>query len=106
MVHCYQKRSLWTVRAQTQASQPPNFEEEKERLILKQREGVWICYGRIQGEYQIYLSDVTVLATKLVEDAICVPFMAARTYYAQSQRKILDSSSASTCEKKKVCHGC
>ena len=57
------------MRAQTQASQHPNFEEEEECLGLKQREGVWICYGRIQGEYPIYLPDVAVLATKLVEDA-------------------------------------
>lgn len=63
------QETLWIVRAQTQAIQHPNFKEEKERLGLKQREGVWICYGRIQGEYPIYLPDVAVLATRLVEDA-------------------------------------
>ena len=64
-----QQELLCIERAQTQASQQPNFNQEREQLGLWQFEGLWKCCGRIQGEYPIYVPDTSVLAVKLAEDS-------------------------------------
>ena len=56
--------------AQQQAVRDPKFAEDKEQLQLKMSEsGVWECYGRMQGEYPIYLPDTALLTTKVVHRA-------------------------------------
>ena len=45
-------------QTQQRALSHPTFLEDKEQLRLEvNRDGIWECHGRIQGEYPIYLPD-------------------------------------------------
>jgi hypothetical protein len=59
------QRLLWVKRAQSNC----DLEEDRLRLNLQPNtNGILECRGRIQGHYPVYIPDINLLATKLVED--------------------------------------
>ena len=51
-------------------SNTKNFEIGRQHLNLKMNpEGIYECQGRIQGDYPVFISNESVLAEKLVEEA-------------------------------------
>ena len=52
------RETFWVKSAQQQASESEKFLEDKEQLNLQlNKEGIWECHRRIQGEYPVYLPD-------------------------------------------------
>ena len=61
---------FWVKRTQQQAVNSETFVEDKLQLNLQlNTDGVWVCCGRIQGEYPLYSPDSSLLTTKLVQRA-------------------------------------
>ena len=61
---------FWVKRTQQQAVNSETFVEDKLRLNLQlNADGIWVCCGRIQGEYPLYLPDSSLFTTKLVQRA-------------------------------------
>ena len=61
---------FWVKRTQQQAVNSERFVEEKLQLNLQlNADGIWVCCGRIQGEYPLYLPDSSLFTTKLVQRA-------------------------------------
>ena len=57
-------------REQHLYSNTKNFEIGRQHLNLKMNpEGIYECQGRIQGDYPVFISNESVLAEKLVEEA-------------------------------------
>ena len=61
---------FWVKQTQQQAVNSERFVEEKLQLNLQlNADGIWVCCGRIQGEYPLYLPDSSLFTTKLVQRA-------------------------------------
>ena len=61
---------FWVKRTQQQAVNSETFVEDKLQLNLQlNADGIWVCCGRIQGEYPLYLPDSSLFTTKLVQRA-------------------------------------
>ena len=61
---------FWVKRTQQQAVNSERFVEDKLQLNLQlNADGIWVCCGRIQGEYPLYLPDSSLFTTKLVQRA-------------------------------------
>ena len=55
-------------QTQERAVSDVKFLEDNEQLGLAlNKDGIWECHGRIQGEYPIYLPDTTLFTTKIVQ---------------------------------------
>ena len=62
--------NFWIRRAQIDVEETDTFMVDKSRLNLQMNEQhIYICMGRIQGEYPIYLPRNHILSNKVVEDA-------------------------------------
>ena len=60
----------WIRREQQRHSVTDKFLEDQERLNLqKNDQGIYVCRGRIQGHYPVYLPPRVVLSEKMVQDA-------------------------------------
>jgi hypothetical protein len=60
------RRLLWVKRAESNC----DLEEDRLRLNLQPNTNdILDCRGRIQGHYPVYIPDIILLATKLVEDS-------------------------------------
>ena len=60
----------WIRREQQRHSVTYKFLEDQERLNLqKNDQGIFVCRGRIQGHYPVYLPPRVVLSEKMVQDA-------------------------------------
>ena len=59
---------FWIKRSQLQGTNDAKCPDDKEQLSLKPNvEGVLECYGRIQGNYPVYLPDSALYTVKLVQ---------------------------------------
>ena len=60
-------RNHWVKKVQKDAQTAVGFEQQKEKLNLKDDEdGILRCYGRVKGDYPIYLPDSDLFAKKLI----------------------------------------
>lgn len=65
-----QSKLCWIKKVQSEFEKDEKFQEDKERLNLqKDHRGVYVCVGRIEGEFPIYLPSKSILTEKLVQDA-------------------------------------
>ena len=61
---------VWIKRTQTRVEGTEVFLKEKEQLGLQRNEqGIYVCHGRIQGEYPIYLPSQELFSEKVVANA-------------------------------------
>jgi hypothetical protein len=61
---------LWIKRVQARYEETSEFQEDKLRLNLQKNEqGIYKCYGRIQGHYPTFLPDKSALTEKIVMHA-------------------------------------
>ena len=56
-------------RAQQDARKTQQFEGDAKTLNLQEKDGIYICKGRIQGEYPIYLPFSRKMTEKIIEHA-------------------------------------
>ena len=64
------QRKFLIKREQNLYSNTNNFEISRQQLNLKMnQEGIYECYGPIQGDYPVFIPNKSVLAEKLVEEA-------------------------------------
>ena len=64
------QKKLLIKREQNKYSETESFRNCKQQLNLKiNREGIYECQGRIQGDYPIFIPNKSILAEKLVEEA-------------------------------------
>ncbi len=67
---------LWVKQTQQQTVSDLKFAEDKEQLQLElNKNGIWECHGRIQGEYPVYLPDTALFTAKIVQKLIYLLFM-------------------------------
>jgi len=60
-------KNHWVKKVQTDAQTAVGFEQQKEKLNLTEDErGILRCYGRIKGDYPIYLPDSDLFTRKLI----------------------------------------
>ena len=60
-------KNHWVRKVQSDAQTAIVYEQQKEKLNLKKDEdGIQRCYGRIEGDYPIYLPDSDLFAKKLI----------------------------------------
>ena len=60
-------KNHWVKKVQTDAQTAVGFEQQKEKLNLTEDErGILRCYGRIEGDYPIYLPDSDPFTRKLI----------------------------------------
>ena len=63
-------------QTQQQALSDLKFAEDKEQLQLElNKNGIWECHSRIQGEYPVYLPDTALFTAKIVQKLIYLLFM-------------------------------
>ena len=61
---------VWIKRTQAAFENTERFHEDKERLNLQRDyRGIYVCMGRIEGEYPIYLPSKNVFSEKVVQNA-------------------------------------
>ena len=61
---------VWIKRTQGRVENTEVFQNEKEQLGLQKNvQGVYICCGRIQGEYPVYISTQELFSEKVIENA-------------------------------------
>ena len=60
-------KNHWVKKVQSDAQTAVGFEQQKEKLNLKKDEGgILRCYGRIEGDYPLYLPDSDLFTKKLI----------------------------------------
>ena len=58
---------FWIKKEQSKVEGNEKFEEERQQLGLKKNEeGIYICHGRLEGEYPIYLPSDSLFSERLV----------------------------------------
>ena len=63
-------QSTWIKLVQEVYEESKTFQEDKERLNLKKNNaGIYVCHGRVVGDYPIYLPRSALFTEKLVMDA-------------------------------------
>ena len=61
---------VWIKRTQEQVAGSPEFEQQKGQLRLeKDYRGIYVCYGRLQGDYPVYLPTKSTFTEALVRNA-------------------------------------
>ena len=61
---------VWIKRSQQQAAGAPEVEQHKSQLRLeKDHRGIYVCYGRLQGDYPVYLPTKSTFTEALVRNA-------------------------------------
>ena len=61
---------FWVKRVQQSNQETESFGENRQQLNLqKNDEGIFVCQGRIQGHYPVYLPDNELLTEKIVARA-------------------------------------
>lgn len=61
-------RRTWIKQIQSAHEETNKFKQDKERLNLqKYQHGIYVCIGRVEGDYPIYLPMNDVFSQKLVE---------------------------------------
>ena len=62
-----QRKKFWIKREQQRVQHSEKFKINEKQLDLKQNsEGIYVCKGRIQGAYPIYLPDESLLSEKII----------------------------------------
>ena len=63
-------RDFWIKKEQSKVEGYEKFEEARQQLGLKKNEqGIYVCHGRLEGEYPIYLPSDTLFSERLVAHA-------------------------------------
>ena len=61
---------VWVKRVQQRNEETETFKEDRQKLNLqKNDEGIYVCKGRIQGHYPVYLPDNELFSEKIVAHA-------------------------------------
>ena len=61
---------VWIKRTQEQVAGSPEFEQQKSQLRLgKDHRGIYVCCGRLQGDYPVYLPTKSTFTEALVRNA-------------------------------------
>ena len=62
-----QRKKFWIKREQQRVQHSEKFKINEERLDLRQNsEGIYVCKGRIEGVYPIYLPNKSLLSEKII----------------------------------------
>ena len=63
-------RDFWIKKEQSKVEGNEKFEEERQQFGLKKNEqGIYVCHGRLEGEYPICLPSATLFSERLVAHA-------------------------------------